>query len=309
MNARLRSCVAGTVPASEEAHGDPHLKPVMPKHAESAPPAEGHRLLALHFPADTVPVKTRAIHQAMCRDSPRVRDGNFTFIAPPDLALLFDLYDSHFFEGRLRALLRAGGTPLFFKLSHRMTRTAATTTRYERRGRRTVVTAPALHYEIVVSTPLLFQTFGDVDRTVRVNGVVCHDRLEALQRILEHEIVHLLEMLTFGSSSCTSAQFQTLAWNLFAHTETRHDLVTQRERALARFDMRVGDQVSFELDGTRHVGVINRITKRATILVESERGTPYGDGKKYLKFYVPLSMLKKIPKPGTSPDHSNGTGT
>jgi hypothetical protein len=266
----------------------------MPNPASSRP-ADFRPLLGLHHPSEVVAARTRTIYDALCRDSPRVRHGNFDFIAPPDLALLFDLYDAHFFDGGLRPPLQAGGTPMFFKLSHRMTRTAATTTRFERRGRAAPVRGPDVHYEITVSIPLLFQTFGDVDRTVRVNGLVCHDRLEALQRVFEHEIVHLLELACFGRSSCASAQFQTLAWNFFAHTEARHDLVTQRERALARFDVRVGDRVSFEFDGSRLAGIVNRITKRATVLVLSERGMPHDDGKKYLKFYVPLAMLKKSP--------------
>jgi hypothetical protein len=270
----------------------------MPEPAPPPPPANAngdaaHALLALHHPAGAVAAKGRAVYEAVCRDSPRVRHGNFAFLAPPDLALLFDLYDAHFFAGRFRAVLRDAGTPLFFKLSHRMTRTAGTTTRFERRPGKAPVRGPAVHYQIAVSTALLFQSFQDVQRTVRVNGVVCRDRLEALQRVFEHEVVHLLEMVCFGRSSCAAAQFQTLAWSLFAHTETRHDLVTQRERALAQFAVRVGDRVTFEFGGARHAGVVNRITRRATVLVESDRGIPYADGKKYLKFYVPLSMLKK----------------
>ncbi len=58
--------------------------------------------------------------------------------------------------------------------------------------------------------------------------------------------------------------------------------------------MRVGDRVAFTFDGARHVGVVNRITRRATVLVESSAGTPYSDGKRYVKFYIPLTMLEKV---------------
>jgi hypothetical protein len=276
----------------------------------SEPPPEPpavQRLLALHYPAGVVADRTRAIYEAVLRDSPRVRAGNFSFIAPPDLALLFELYDTHFFAGGLRAALQAAGTPLFFKMSHRLTRSAGSTTRFESRPRPGGPAAPAVHYELTFSTALLFQSFHDVHRTVRVNGLVCHDRLEALQRVFEHELVHLLEMLACGKTSCAAAPFQTLAWNLFAHTETRHDLVTQRERALARFDVRVGDRVAFEFEGVRHVGVVQRITRRATVLVESPRGTPFSDGKRYLKFYIPLAMLQK-PAESPPPEADGGQG-
>ena len=56
---------------------------------------------------------------------------------------------------------------------------------------------------------------------------------------------------------------------------------------------RVGDRVTFLFEGVRHVGVVNRITRRATVLVESPAGTAYSDGKRYVKFYIPLPMLEK----------------
>jgi hypothetical protein len=252
-----------------------------------------HRLLALQYPPAVVADKTRAIYQAMLRDSPRVRSGNFDFLASPDLALLFELYDAHFVDHGLRRWLHETGTPLFFKLSHRLTRSAGTTTRLTARQGPGRAAAPPVHYEITVSTALLFQSFQDVHRTVRVNGLVCHDRLEALQRIFEHELVHLLEMLAYGSSSCAAAPFLTVAWNLFAHTEAKHDLVTQRERALTKFDVRVGDRVAFEFQGARYVGVVERITRRATVLVEGPNGQHAANGKTYRKFYIPLPMLQK----------------
>ena len=95
-------------------------------------------------------------------------------------------------------------------------------------------------------------------------------------------------------SSCSADRFRNLVWNYFTHPETRHDLVTQQERAKTKFDIHVGDRVAFEFEGTKHIGIINRITRRATVLVESPNGVAYGDGKKYLKFYIPLPMLTKV---------------
>ena len=150
-------------------------------------------------------------------------------------------------------------------------------------------------YEIAISTPLLYQTFADVHRPVRVNGLLCRDRVEALQRVFEHELLHLLEMLLWARSSCSAPRFKGLAWNYFGHTATKHDLVTQPERASHRFGLRLGDRVAFVFDGVRRVGVVRRITRRATILVESAAGAPYSDGKRYEKFYVPLGQLRKLP--------------
>ena len=256
----------------------------------SDPPRD---LLSLAVPPAEVPLRARQVYEEVLRDSPRVREGNFSTIAAADLHILFDLYDEHFFGGSLARMLKAGQAPLRFDLSARLTRSAGLTKRFSPRKPRGTGLAPASRYEIVISTTLLFQTFQDVERTVRVNGIVCRDRLEALQRIFEHELLHLAEMLAWGKSSCSGDRFKALAWNVFAHTQTTHDLVTQHERARAKFSVRVGDRVVFEHEGTRHEGVLNRITRRATVLVESPAGQPYSNGKRYLKFYVPLPLLKK----------------
>jgi hypothetical protein len=153
--------------------------------------------------------------------------------------------------------------------------------------------AERVEYEISVSTTLLFSTFQNVERDVIVGGLICHDRLQALQRIFEHELLHLAEFLGWGRSSCSAENFHTLSRRIFAHEGVSHDLVTPREQAAVAFDVRVGDLVCFELEGKTHRGRVNRITRRATVLVESSRGEHFSDGRKYLTFYVPLPLLRK----------------
>ncbi len=148
-------------------------------------------------------------------------------------------------------------------------------------------------YEIAVSTTLLFSTFQDVEREVIVGGLVCRDRLEALQRIFEHELLHLAEFLGWGRSSCSAENFHFLSRRIFAHEGVSHDLVTPREQAAVAFDVRVGDLVRFDLEGHTYHGRVNRITRRATVLVESARGELFSDGRRYLTYYVPLPLLSK----------------
>lgn len=253
------------------------------------------RLVALRLTADDAAARARAIYERLTSDSPRVKAGNFTQIAPADLALMYELYDEGFFGGDLSRLVKASGAPLRFELSARLTRSAGLTKRYGTRVKPGAPPAPATRFEIVLSTALLFQTFRDVERTVRVNGLVCADRLEAAQRVFEHELLHLVEMLVWAESDCDGERFKGLAFDVFAHTQTKHDLVTQNERARAKFDLRVGDRVEFTFDGRPYVGVVGRITRRATVLVEDDsRGTPHADGRKYLKFYIPLPMLRRV---------------
>lgn len=238
--------------------------------------------------AEQIRQRQREIQRSVLSESSALDAANFTQFHPQDLQRMFQLYDEMFFAGCCRKQL--GRTPLEFRISSRMTSAGGKTTRFVRRDN--------LHgrsYEITVSSTLLFQTFRDVRRTVMVTGLECRSRLEALQRIFEHELVHLIEMLLWENSACTEARFQSIAARKFGHTEHQHALVTPRERASKRFGLAPGTRVSFRLDGVNYVGVVNRITKRATVLVEDPHGRPYSNGCRYSKFYVPFEMLTRIP--------------
>ena len=217
-----------------------------------------------------------------------MRTPNFTTISAADLQLMAEIYDQQFFDGHCLAIARHFG--MHFRWSQRMTSTGGKTVRTTHTDRRTGV--QRTHYEIVLSTPLLFQTFGDLQRPIKVTGVLCRDRLQAMQRILEHELIHLLEMLVWNDSCCAAGRFQSIAHRFFGHTEHKHDLITQQERAARKFNIRVGTRVSFTHEGRHYSGTVNRITRRATVLVPDAAGPLYDDGNRYRKFYVPLSHLR-----------------
>jgi hypothetical protein len=253
----------------------------------------GARLLRLvHGPAE-VARRSREIYETVVRRSRNVVQGNFTAIAPGDLRLLFELYDAAFFEGLPVAMLRDASAELTFRLSRRMTSSAGTTARLRVRGAAVPGTARPDRYEITVSILLLFNNFHGAMRPVSVGGLICIDRLEALQRVFEHELLHLAEFLAWGQSSCAQARFLRLSQQIFGHSVAGHVLVTPREVAATTYDIRVGDAVSFEHEGVRRGGRVRRITRRATVLVEDPGGEPHSDGKHYRTFYVPLSWLSR----------------
>jgi hypothetical protein len=254
------------------------------------------RIVALHHERSAVERLTGSVYESVLAQSPHIRAGNFTAIGVDDLFVLFDLYDEAFFAGQLGQMIREDRAELGFRLSSRMTRAGGTTS-LTRERRPFPGRPPRTAYEITVSTVLLFGTFREVDRPVTVGGLVCRDRLEALQRIFEHELLHLAEFLALGRSSCAEANFRSLSWRIFAHEGVRHDLVSPREVAAETFDIRVGNRVAFDHEGVLRVGIVNRITKRATVLVEDARGRPYSDGKTYATYYVPVGWLRKAAEP------------
>jgi hypothetical protein len=245
---------------------------------------------ALGLSRDAIVERTSEIFERVLRDSAFLDGANFTVFHPQDLRRMFDLYDRFFFQESCREAL--GDAPLHFSISKRMTRSAGTTTRREQRH--LLKGTVRREYQIAVSGTLLFQTFCGEERTVTVSGLVCHNRMQALQRVMEHEMVHLIEMLLWTHSSCAAARFQTITSRFFGHTQHTHELITPHEKAWTKYRIRPGDQVRFRFDGHHYTGIVNRITKRATILVEDPRGPRYSDGRHYRKFYVPIPLLEKM---------------
>ena len=250
--------------------------------------------LSLRVSRDLVAERSAGIAHAAMTDSHFLRSPNFTVIAPGDLLRMFDLYDRAFFDGFLRQMVaqKARGR-LGFRLAPRMTRAGGKTFHTRRTVGKGLARRLEMSYEIAISTRLLFTNFDDAARPVTVCGLPCTDRLSALQRIMEHEMLHLLELLVWDKSSCAQPRFKRMSRDIFGHGASTHDLVTPVERAVAKFDLRIGDPVNFEFDGRALQGVVNRVNRRATVLVESPRGVRYTNGKRYEKFYIPLGMLKK----------------
>lgn len=228
--------------------------------------------------------QTAAIHQDLLRVSLDVSEANFTCMHPRDLEFLFGAYDRHIFEDRLQQALQ--GRPIAFRLAPRMTKAAGKTTTFIRRadGRKS--------FEIAMAIDMFFDQFKPGDPPVTANGIECRNRLEAFQRVLEHELIHLAEMLAWGDSECAAPRFQEIASRIFGHKAHTHSLLTRKDRAMES-GIRVNSRVVFDFEGRPYHGVVNRITKRVTVLVEDPiHGAPYSDGKRYRKFYVPIGALK-----------------
>ncbi len=234
--------------------------------------------------------RNRAVSSQLLKSSRNLNEPNFRSISNEDLGLLFHAIDEQFFGGKIAPVCeQESSRPLRFRLSTRMTSTGGTTTR------QAFVRGERPRFEIAIATTPLFKTF-QLESTAIVGGRLCSNRLEAMQRIMEHEMIHLVELLLWNDSSCSANRFRQIAHRLFAHTETKHRMLTPREVAYKQLGIAVGDSVSFDFEGRRLSGVVNRISKRATVLVPAAQGTPYSDGKTYHKYFVPLHRLVRTDK-------------
>lgn len=238
---------------------------------------------------DQLHIQRDLVTRKLLDESEILKNSSFKRIATNDLQLLFRLIDEEYFEGQCAKTIHDSKTELTFRLSKRMTSCGGTTTMETIRQKNQELKK----FEIAVATTLLFDTFR-IQRSAKVGGVNCRSPLDALTRIMEHEMVHLIELLLWNDSNCSAKRFQQISWRRFGHLESNHQLLTPSDVAKTTFGIRAGDYVSFRFDGANHVGWVNRITKRATVLVNHPKGTLYNDGERYLKFYVPVSQLKKL---------------
>jgi hypothetical protein len=255
-------------------------------------------VLSARLPGEVIRQRLREIHEEALARSAHLGASNFSVIHPRDLEILFHAYDEKFFSNALKGAL--GARRLRFRLSRRMTRAGGRTARVRLRSGEEL-------FEIAIAVDLLFDGFKSGDRPTTVCGALCRSRLEALQRVFEHELVHLIEMLCWGESHCCGARFQDIAWRLFMHEAHTHQLITRQERA-ADSGIHAGSEVTFEFEGRRLRGRVNRITKRATVLVADREGLLYSDGVRYKAFYVPLRMLEQAEDAAQTPADGGARG-
>lgn len=206
-------------------------------------------------------------------------------IAPSDLELMYQLYDQIFFDNWLRQNF-AG--KLQFSISRQMTKSAGKTICSKNNP------PDARVIEIRISLPII-ANYGAVEGLDLVGGVKCYSRLDALQLIFEHELVHVLEFVLFGNSSCKQNRYQNIAANLFGHQSSYHQLPTHREITRRELGLEPGTEVTFQYDGASMRGIIQSIRKRAAVMVVDSKG-PYHDryGKRYSKYLVPLQLLRRL---------------
>ena len=243
-------------------------------------------ILSVKWNKEEIESKRKGIIQGLFSDSENIRGNTLRALSVTDLELLFRLYDRVFLESWFRDCFPGR---LRFSLSSRMTRSAGLTL-CPRNAEK--IPLENLVLEIRIGVDFLFH-YDMTEGGKAVCGIRTGNSLEALLLVFEHELCHAIEFILFRKSSCKGKRFQTLAGNLFGHTESYHRLPTQKQIAKQQFGLKPGDAVSFFYKERRMAGILYGIRKRATVLVRDQSG-PLIDsrGIRYSKYYVPLTQLK-----------------
>lgn len=245
-------------------------------------------ILMIRYDAEGVLANRRQVRDLFIQRSANVKNPAIQKIGNKDLELLFEIYDSVFFQDWFSNNFRGR---LEFSFSRRMTKSAGITSC----PRNIDLSHPAsLVIKVKVNQDFIL-SYGIGQGELSVAGIETESSLEALQLILEHELVHVIEFIHYGRSCCKRNRYKKLAEGLFAHVESYHRLPTNQEIARQKLGIVPGDMISFFFEGKYLDGIVHRINKRATVMVPDRQGD-FADkrGKRYAKYYVPLSIIRKI---------------
>jgi hypothetical protein len=244
------------------------------------------RLLAARNDEREIMAKRTLVADFVVEKSGRFHDGRFSSLRTDDLEFMFTAIDEFFLDGWCQHAINSGGHLLDFRLGKRMTRCGGkTTTRIQPQSRN------RKQIEIAISPRLLHESF-ETQNEAYVTGVACKSPLDAFARIMEHEMLHLMEMVLWNDSSCSKKRFKGIANGMFGHRESTHRLLTPSQIAQKRHQITIGSEVIFKFREQTFTGIVNRIDRRATVLVPNPKGLRYTDGKRYNKFYVPVTALR-----------------
>ncbi|MEG1255635.1 hypothetical protein [Clostridium sp.] len=206
---------------------------------------------------------------------------NLSNITIENIDMLVKLYDYYIFHGHLSNSL---DNNIKISLSSRMTSS----------GGKTIFTKTykETNYEIRVSRKIL-EIFIEDDQSKVICGIEGNDVIDALMLILEHELCHVLEFSSYGNSNCKRQRFKDMAYNIFGHKSSYHEILKNPSNTNKEICFRKGQVVNFIYKGKCIEGIIANINKRATIMVKDIEGN-YKDsnGISYVKWYIPLCMLR-----------------
>ncbi len=116
------------------------------------------------------------------------------------------MYDAMFFESQLLSIAREHSKS--FRWSSRMTSAGGKTIRsgHRPRGQKLLKFPTRSRYRL----HCCFRRLAIwIDRSASLACV--RNRLQAMQRILEHELIHLAEMLVWEDSNCAADRFHAIA--------------------------------------------------------------------------------------------------
>lgn len=183
---------------------------------------------------------------------------------------MFQLYDYYFFSNLISFGLKKGNGKIDFDFSSRLTSTGGTCRR-----------DGICTYNIKLSSDRLNNIKPENISAIKINGIQPKDRVDGLQLIFEHELIHAVLSIFKDDLSGHNNLFKTIVLNLFGHTKITHGITDRvlsashtsgnlgsniKKEKLTKSDLHIGDRVYFIQNDIRNYGEIVKLNpKRAKI--------------------------------------------
>lgn len=253
-------------------------------------------------------VKRRKVINEYAADKLFNGDFNMEQIRKDDLRALTELYDEILLNGIIKRMFKGSKWKLDFDISG-ATRSAG------------LCKTIGCSYTISISWPVFKDLFksGSKEEHYSINGILCYNKLECLQVVLEHELMHMISDTAPDIPNPIPARdrvysahgllFKQLVMAFYGHTGVTHSLHIDQSKVSSKSDFEMGDVVNFELaSGENLTGRIIKMNPVTAVILTAE-------GLKYKSSYRPLKKvsgdiskymeIKEKPKVGKS-DFSMG---
>ena len=170
---------------------------------------------------------------------------------------MFKYYDYYYFGNMIQYALNKTEGQIKFEFSDKMTSTGGTCSR-----------TGICIYKIKISRKKLDEINTTNVNDMAVNGIIPRDKVDALQLIFEHELIHAVLSIFVNEISGHGQLFKDIARNLFGHTKTTHTIGTKNKQTAIfnKSNLKVGQQIAFMMKKEKIYGNILKLNpKRAKI--------------------------------------------
>ena len=193
---------------------------------------------------------------------------------------IFQLYDKYFFNARITQLVQTTKSQLSFLANPKLNKTAGMCNLRNN-----------CQYQIQIGWETIVNGLSQANLNATVGGLPCQDRLTCMQLTFEHELVHLIILMSRIRETSHGPNFQNLLRMYFQHNVSTHDLFGKN--ILGKDDFQIGQKVQFTTTSGEFVtGWIAKLNpKTAGIVIADAFGNP--DPKKTGK--ASYSLLTVIP--------------
>ena len=245
-------------------------------------------MINIKYDDATIKIMRKTVTEGVLKESTNINSCKIKRISVLDLRILYEYYERVFFGNWFKNNFKGH---ILYELSRRMTKSAGIT-----KCPQNIAQLKQEQVRIIICIGVdFFFKFDHLEGSKNVCGIETHNSLEALQIVFEHELIHAIEFLMFHTSNCNEQRFKDTSKNLFGHTQSHHQMPTNRKIASEKLGINIGDKVQFLFENIRLNGFVSNISKRATVMVVNPNGTFVDkNGIKYMKYYVPLGALEKM---------------